>query len=231
MNFFDATLKVFSHWQEYLKLFLLELGVSILLGVVSMLPLVGLLGVIILTYYLFFLMPVGVYSIMKDETLDMQKVLKDTYDACLHPGNAIGQIGKIFLIILLLVVFLSIFIFFIIFLIFGDIVGGVNQYMTNEWIFAHFNIMEYLLSMLVIIVVAIVFSIIIAKMQLTLYYKILSQLLGDENYTYLETHKSLFTYDFIWTLIPIISIFAPYSLTTRFIHLYNEEKQKEDTIL
>lgn len=218
MNFFDALSILFKDIREYIKVFLAELLVGILMIIGSYIPLFGGVILLLLSYYSLFLVPVGLYTISQNQSISFKNLFQETYNICSHPGKSIQQVIKIFLVSISSIIVISSLVVIFVFEVIGA--GMTNNSLVVTTITTT--------SVFFLVLFIVVISMILLKMNTTLEYMILSQLLGDTHHEYLETHRTAFQYDFLWKVVPILNIVASYGIMIRFIELYKQEKQIQE---
>lgn len=209
MSFFDATSEVFKDFGEYFKVFIIEVLIGALLGLVSTMPLIGWLLGLLGVYYSLFIIPLGVYKIKRDERLEISELLENAYHFALHPGKASKNILKLIVILAGLIVCFICFITSLIFVLFAITMSETGILMFFGYLF-------------VMVLICIGFSIVCQKVEMNLMYDITSILLGDEGLVFRKQNQEKFRYDFLWCFVPIVNLWAQYALLIKYINCYKQ---------
>ena len=191
---------IFSHFIEYLKLFLMTILNTFIISLVGVIPIVGWIIALVLGLLTTAFVPYGVTSIVCGVSIGFD-IYKDFFDF-LSVGIKnfiIMQYLKILIVIIVITISLGVFgamgIFF--FLRSGDLATGFG-------------------FVFVIIILLLACSLGILKMTTTLQLKIVSSIYQDYDLIFFNDKCSEYRYMFLWMLVPIINLIAAFVIPTIF---------------
>jgi len=201
-SFFDGISYVFSHFVEYLKLFLLGCLNSLVITMVGAVPFVGWIISIVLTILNIAFVPYGVTSIVCDVPIDFK--IYNNFFNFLSVGvrkAVILQIVKIVCVCILM--FLLVGVMFV-----GSI--GMLRDMYND----STGLATILLLLSIIIFIVCLFMMV--KMTVTLTLKIVASVYEDYDMEFYRERHSYYRCMFLWFYVPILNLIALYSIATVF---------------
>lgn len=199
-GFFDGISFIFSHFIEYLKLFLMTILNTFVISLISVIPIIGwiigaVLGILTIAF-----VPYGVTSIVCDVTIGFD-IYKDFLDFL-----SVGI--KNFVVIQYLKLILVAFVVIIFMGIFG--VSGVYFTLRSGDLTTGFI---FIFVMIFLILTCALMSL---KMTTTLQLKIVSSIYQDYDLIFFNDKCSEYRYMFLWILVPIINLIAAFVIPTIF---------------